>query len=80
MSRCGGEGALPARDTLVEWRLRAIERAYLPGDSATAQDVAWLAFELRRARQALTQMLALSQEFGQDPPVGRTFGSEVRAS
>lgn len=63
---CGGSGALPPRDTLVEWRLRAIEKGYLPSDSSTAQDVAWLAFELRRARHALTQILALSQELGQE--------------
>ena len=75
---CGGAGALPPRDTLVEWRLRAIERAYLPSDSGTAQDVAWLAFELRRARQALTQMLALSQEFGQDRAADERLALRLR--
>jgi len=75
---CGGSGALPPRDTLVEWRLRAIERAYLPGEGATAQDVAWLAFELRRARQALTQILALSQEFGQDRAADERLALRLR--
>jgi len=59
---CGGAGALPPRDVLTEWRLRAIEKAYLSSETEPARDVAWLAFELRRSRDALVQILALSQE------------------
>ena len=58
--------------------MRAIEKGYLPGDSATARDVAWLAFELRRARHALMQMLALSQELGQDSSADERLALRLR--
>jgi len=65
---CGGAGDLPRRDALVEWRLRAIEEAH--GErSESAQDVRWLAFELRRARSTLLQVLALSQDIGDGDPL-----------
>jgi hypothetical protein len=76
---CGGAGVLPTNNVLVEWRAAAIERAYGSGrghneqdahdahDAQIAQDVRWLAFELRRARLALTKMLALAEELGDDP-------------
>jgi hypothetical protein len=59
---CGGTGLLPPRHVLVEWRMAAIEKRYASSESEAAADVAWLAFELRRARQALTKILALAQE------------------
>lgn len=59
---CGGAGTLPPPDTLVEWRLRAIERVHgSPGDGM-GRDIDWLAFELRNARAALTELLALTDE------------------
>jgi hypothetical protein len=64
---------LPTNNVLVEWRAAAIERAYGTGqgqdgqNAQIAQDVRWLAFELRRARLALTKMLALAEELGDDP-------------
>jgi hypothetical protein len=66
---CGGAGVLPTNNVLVEWRAAAIERAHGSGqgqDAQIAQDVRWLAFELRRARLALTKMLALAEELGED--------------
>jgi hypothetical protein len=61
---CGGAGTLPPKETLIEWRLRQIESVHeLRGDD-TANDVRWLAFELRRARAALTELLSLAEELG----------------
>jgi hypothetical protein len=59
---CGGTGRLPPRDVLVEWRLRAIEKAHIDRVDESSQGVRWLAFELRRSRAALLQILALSHE------------------
>jgi hypothetical protein len=59
---CGGSGTLPSPSTLVEWRLREIERAFGAGQDEEPQAVRWLATELRRAREALTEILALSEE------------------
>jgi hypothetical protein len=47
---------------LVEWRIRAVETAHGDRRDESAQDVRWLAFELRRSRAALLQVLALSHE------------------
>jgi hypothetical protein len=63
---CGGEGVLPSKNVLVEWRAAAIERLHGGGHDQIAQDVRWLAFELRRARLALTKMLALAEDLGDD--------------
>jgi hypothetical protein len=61
---CGGAGVLPTNNALVEWRVGEIERAHGGGDDQIAQDVRWLAFELRRARLALTKALALADDLG----------------
>jgi hypothetical protein len=58
---CGGSGHLPHPSVLVEWRARDIERANL-GDSENASDVRWLVTELRTARRALTEIMALAQD------------------
>ena len=68
---CGGTGVLPPHDVLVEWRLRAIEKAHGEQRSESAQDVRWLAFELRRCRAALLQVLALSHDLNEDDPLAR---------
>jgi hypothetical protein len=51
---------------LVEWRSREIERLYARGDRQIAQDIDWLIFEIRRARSALTNLLALADEVADD--------------
>ena len=61
---CGGAGALPTANVLVEWRAGEIERLYGAGGDQIARDVHWLVFELRRARLALTKLLALAEEAG----------------
>jgi hypothetical protein len=65
---CGGAGVLPSSNVLVEWRAVEIERLHGGGPDQIAQDVRWLVFELRRARSALTKVLALSTELGDDAP------------
>ena len=59
---CGGAGTLPPQNVLADWRISAIEQHYSGDPSQAAQDVAWLAFELRRTRHALMQVLALAQD------------------
>jgi hypothetical protein len=64
---CGGTGSLPAPSVIVEWRAGEIERVHGIGSDQIAQDVRWLVFELRRARSALTTLLALASELPDDP-------------
>ena len=63
---CGGAGYLPTKNVLVEWRARDIERAVERGNSAAEADVRWLLTELRNARAALTEIIALAHD-AQDP-------------
>jgi hypothetical protein len=59
---CGGAGTLPPKQTLIEWRLSQIENVHGARGDETSNDVRWLAFELRRARAALTELLTLSED------------------
>ena len=59
---CGGAGALPSPGTLTEWRLRQIESVHAQRSGEAASDIRWLAFELRCARDALTEILTLADE------------------
>ncbi len=59
---CGGSGTLPGRDVLIEWRVTEIERVHGGKTDEVSQHIRWLAFELRKARQALSQVIALSSE------------------
>jgi len=59
---CGGSGYLPAKNTLVDWRSRDIERAVNAGLNPAAVDVRWLLAELRLARKALTEVIALAHD------------------
>ena len=61
---CGGTGALPHPNVLVEWRTRDIEKARAAGSDAAAQDFRWLIAELRRARTALTEIASLAEDAG----------------
>src|SRR3954470_5463782 len=63
---CGGAGTLPPQNVLADWRIGAIEKNYEGTHSQAAQDVSWLAFELRRTRHALMQILALAQDAAQE--------------
>lgn len=59
---CGGSGVLPSRGVLVEWRARDVERATAKGDDEIATHVRWLLAELRNARRALTEIIALAHD------------------
>jgi hypothetical protein len=63
---CGGSGILPSRNVLVDWRSRDIERAVASGRGALPEDVRWLLAELRSARAALTEIIALAHD-AEDP-------------
>ena len=59
---CGGAGVLPSRGVLVEWRARDVERAHARGDDEAAVHVRWLLAELRNARRALNEIIALAHD------------------
>lgn len=59
---CGGTGRLPSRSTLVDWRARDIDRAASGGQPLGVDDARWLVSELRNARSALTQIIALAHD------------------
>jgi hypothetical protein len=64
---CGGSGTLATPATLIEWRMREIERDLRARNDETAMDVRWLVFELRRARDALLELLALADDLDETP-------------
>jgi hypothetical protein len=59
---CGGAGFLPSKNVLIDWRARDIEQALARGRSAEASDVRFLLSELRSARKALTEIIALAHD------------------
>ena len=59
---CGGAGVLPSRGVLVEWRARDVERAHAKNEDETAVHVKWLLAELRNARRALNEIIALAHD------------------
>ena len=63
---CGGAGVLPTRGVLIEWRARDVERAHGSGDDEAATHVRWLLAELRSARRALNEIIALAHDLDDD--------------
>jgi hypothetical protein len=59
---CGGGGKQLDGNTQTEWRLRDIEGAHVGTAHGCEADVRWLAFELRRAREALLRIVTRSQD------------------
>ena len=59
---CGGAGKQLDGNTKTEWRLRDIEGGHVGTAHGCEADVRWLAFELRRAREAVLQIVARSQD------------------
>lgn len=59
---CFGAGKSLSSGTKMEWRLRALERAYVGTGRETESDVMWLVHELRKSREALTRILARCQD------------------
>ena len=63
---CGGAGFLPSKSVLVDWRSRDIEHALARGREVREADVRFLLSELRAARAALIDVVALAHD-AQDP-------------
>jgi hypothetical protein len=59
---CGGAGFLPSSSVLVDWRASDIERAVAGGAHVEAADVRWLLAQVRIARTALTEIVALAHD------------------
>jgi len=68
---CGGSGVLPHRSVLVEWRARDIERALQKGSAITPDHARWLVAELRAARAALTEIIALAHDTEDRDAIGQ---------
>jgi hypothetical protein len=66
---CGGAGTLPTRAVLSEWRMRDLSRALTLGGSLSAADATWLIDELREARTALTEIIALAHDIRDDAQI-----------
>ena len=71
---CGGAGKQLDGNTQTEWRLRDIEGGHVGTAHGCEADVRWLAFELRRAREALLDIVTRSQ----DADEGDQLAREVR--
>lgn len=71
---CGGAGHLPSRAVLVEWRSRDLERGLTRGRTPSAADLTWLLAELRTARNALNEILALAHDLDE----GNAIGTSIR--
>jgi hypothetical protein len=59
---CGGAGFLPSRHVLVDWRAHDLEQSLARGEAPGAADVKWMLAELRQARVALTEIIALAHD------------------
>jgi len=66
---CGGAGFLPRKSVLVDWRSRDIERAVSAGIRPAAVDIRWLLAELRSARSALSEVVALAHDVNDDDAI-----------
>lgn len=68
---CGGAGKQLDGHTQTEWRLRDIEGGHVGSAHGCEADVRWLAFELRRAREALTRIVSRSQDADETDELAR---------
>lgn len=64
---CDGAGYVPSRKWAVERRLREVGRANDGGLKIKSADVKWLLAELKRSRDALQKVAALSHDAAQNP-------------
>jgi hypothetical protein len=68
---CGGVGKQVDGNTLTEWRLRDIESGHVGSEHGCESDVRWLAFEVRRAREALLRIVSRAQDESDDNTLAR---------
>ncbi len=68
---CGGAGFLPSRAVLIDWRSRDLERALSRGATSEVSDVRWVLAEMRQARAALTEIIALAHDISDDDAIAQ---------
>ena len=68
---CGGAGFLPSRSVLVDWRSRDLERALSRGSASEISDVRWVLAEMRQARAALTEIIALAHDIRDEDAIAQ---------
>jgi hypothetical protein len=56
---------------LIDWRSRDLERAISRGTTPEAADLRWLLAEMRHARAALTEIIALAHDIADDDAIGQ---------
>lgn len=61
-SECGGSGASLPKKAQVDARMADLEKAYAGARNAVATDVRWMLTELRGARSALKEIVALAHD------------------
>jgi len=67
---CGGFGTLPPRSERTAWRVSDIERAIEGGRSIEPEHVRWALNELRMARGALREIIALAHDTADADAIG----------
>ena len=68
---CGGSGDLPSRNVRVGWLAADIERSLARGRPVDTEHVRWLLDELRLARAALTEVIALAHDTRDEDNISR---------
>jgi hypothetical protein len=71
---CGGAGTLPPEGVRTEWRARDILRAAQAGAAIAPEHARWLLEEFKKARVALTEIIALAH----DAPADDTIALKIR--
>ncbi len=66
---CGGAGTLPPQGVRVEWRAADILKAAERNEPLEPEHTRWLIAELRRARVALTEVIALAHDAPPDDSI-----------
>jgi hypothetical protein len=66
---CGGAGILPSAGVRIEWRAADVLRAAEGGQAVDPEHARWLVTELRRARVALTEIIALAHDAPADDAI-----------
>lgn len=74
---CGGAGYLPSHAVLVDWRARDLERALTRGSIPEPSDLRWMLAEMRKARSALTEIVALAHDVS-DVSTDNTIAQRIR--
>jgi hypothetical protein len=66
---CGGAGILPSEGIRIEWRAADILRAAQSGQPVDPEHARWLVTELKKARVALTEIIALAHDAPHDDSI-----------